>query len=365
MFRKTVTWLAFGLMISCAVAWAEKGGIPGKPGGGGETTAVNNLSFPAIMTGDPVSTIPAPVPQGQSSLTGKYFIYDGINPPCDPTVSTCTVSPVYRVYLQKDTLNKWQAYWVANAAATAPVQISHIDVADNLESRPWRTSSTVRVEMVPFAVTTPFKTATNPMQGFEMVYVSGQGTDEVWGAKANTTTPISGYLYDPGWGTVQSTCMGLSLTKLASGPGAIAVAPLPNGYVWDKVGLTWLNTAMTEKIVPFTSEISVKGRMIPGYNWMLQRQSMTPGVSKDGWWRITYFNSCLMSTPMAFTAATQAFDPTATTTVSTSIAVSAAEQYPNYPRVPTIDLANQVVFIDVYIQAGSGSGGGGGGGGKP
>jgi hypothetical protein len=351
--------LCLGLAVSAAVSWAAKGGVPGKPPGGED--AVNNLSFPLVMTGDPVSTIPAAVPMGGFSLAGSYFIYDGVNPPCDPTDSICTVTPTYRVYLQKDPLNKWQAYSVSHAAAAAPVPLSNLDVGDNLESVPWRTNSVVRVEMVPFAATAPFK-ALNPMTGFEMVFVSGQGIDEVWGGKASPSAVA--VVSDPGFATVQSTCMGLSLTKLAAGPGSIATPPLAGGFVWDPSNFVWLNTSQTDKIIPFGGEINVKGRMIFGHNWMMQRQLMSPGVSKDGWWRITFFSTCSPS-PMLFSANTALLDPTAppkeeedTTTI-----ISASEgQYPSYPRVPVIDVTNQLAFIDIYIQASSGSGGGNSGG---
>ena len=68
---------------------------------------------------------------------------------------------------------------------------------------------------------------------------------------------------------------------------------------------------------------------------------------------------------MLFSANTALLDPTAPPKEEedTATIISASEgQYPSYPRVPVIDVTNQLAFIDIYIQASSGSGGGNSGG---
>lgn len=333
---------------------AAPGGIPGPPGGGGEETATNNLSFPVIFPGAAAITIPSDVPQGSYDLDGEYFLWNG-DPntlPCDPDVVGCTGT--YRVYVQKDPLNDWQAYWLAEQGLQT---VSHIDVGDNLESVPWRTTSVVRVEFVPFT--------TSALQGFPMVFVSGQGIDEVWGVQA--TNPTTGdptvTLETPGFGTIYDPCMELSLTKLAAGAGDPETAPEETTatYLWDDASNRWIGAAF-DREVDFTGEINVKGRVIHGYNWMLKREATPTGVTKEGWWRLTFYNDCATATRLDFTATTEDFDPTAGE-VPDEGDDGGSETLPStYPRVPVIDAERDLVYIDVYIQARTSGGGGGGGG---
>ncbi len=353
MFRNVMHKAALTVSIFALATgvWAQGQGQGQSKKPGGET-AVNNLSFPLIMTGDPLATIPAGSPMGGYSLLGAYYVTDGTTV-CDPADSGCTITVSNRVYLQKDPKNTWQAYSVSRAGTT---QISHVDFGDNLESVPWRTTSVVRVEVVPFAL--------SAMSGFEMKYVSGQGTDEVWGALTtgnNNTATVE----TPGYATVQSACMALSLSKLQATPGDIAV--LPGTYKWDAGTRLWttmtdLPIAQTTKVEPFTGEINVKGRYIFGYNWNMKRQEMVPGVSKDGWWRLTYYSTCSGVSPIDFTASTLLVDPTAPPSTESLIAPAAEGTTPNYPRVPVLDVANDIGYIDVYIRAASGKNNGTNGG---
>jgi len=343
---------------------AAPGGIPGKPGGG-EEGAANNLSFPVIFAESATVPIPSIVPQGSYALDGEYWLYDGVSL-CDPNDATCTLDPnatITRVYVQKDPLNNWQAYSAANLVpgVLTALPVDFMDVGDNLESVPWRTTSVVRVEFVPFAFTGVG--AIPALSGFEMVFVSGQGIDEVWGVHAtNSASDPAAIPEDLGVGTLYSGCMALSLTKLELGAGSIDVAPDPAAYSWDAANKVWQNTAQTTKIYPFTAEINVKGRVIYGYNWMLKKQLMDTGVLKEGWWRLTFYSECPGLSPLDFTDLTEKYDPTA------PASEEEAEAEPGsgtYPRVPFVDVGNDLTYIDIYIQARSSGGGGGGkGGGK-
>lgn len=334
--------------LVAAPALSAPGGIPGPPGGG-EEAAVNNLSFPVHFTGSPLA-IPGDAAEGAFNLAGEYYLWDGLEttPPCLPADPACTQT-AWRVYPQKVADNDWQAYWDANLASQS---VSHIDVGDNLESVPWRTTSVVRVEMVPFAP--------SALTGFEMAFISGQGTDEKWGVKATNEAASVAQIETPGFATIYDSCMDLTLTKLATGSGDPNVEPSATQYTWDDSLDTWTGTAFTRK-VDFSAEINVKGRVIYGYNWMLKREAMPAGIAKEGWWRLTFYNSCSTTSPLDFTDTTEDFDPTAplpdegedgSGTVPTT-----------YPREPVIDAGRDLVYIDIYIQAKTGGGGGGGGGG--
>lgn len=227
-----------------------------------------------------------------------------------------------------------------------------MDVGDNLESVPWRTTSVVRVEFVPFAA--------SALTGFEMALISGQGIDEKWGAVATNATPSVAQVETPGFATIYDNCMDLSLTKLAAGSGDANVEPSATQYTWDDAANTWSGSAFTRK-VDFSAEINVKGRVIYGYNWMLKREAMPPGIAKDGWWRLTYYNACSTASPLDFTTTTEMFDPTAPLPDEGDEDGGSSTLPTTYPREPVINDTLDLVYIDIYLQARTGGGGGGGG----
>lgn len=359
MYSKRKTSLCFALMlgltlICAAPSYAAKGGVPGPPGGTGEDTA-NNLSFPVVFTEGPGVTIPSDTAQGAYSLLGAYYLWDGMNPPCVPGETGCDLNAPWRVYVQKDPNNDWQAF---SSSGEVTASVSHIDVGDNLESVPWRTTSPVRVEFVPFGI--------SAMTGFEMVFVSGQGLDEVWGAKASNAAPPVANPYAPGFATLFSNTMKLSFTKLEIGSGSLSILPNAAAYMWDPTQKAWLiasdgSPAPHTTRVDFTAEINVKGRVIYGYNWRVANMVITnPAVTKDGWWRLTFYSTSATS-PLDFTATTFKYDPIAGENVEGLLPqdITILETNPNYPRIPEIDAANDIVYIDVYIRSSTGGGGGG------
>ncbi len=351
-----------------ALAMALAAGFPAVVVAEDEEEAGNNLSFPALMTEAAIGSIPSDAAQGTAVLQGEYYLWDGMNPPCHPADPACDFtgappSSISRIYVQKDPANDWQSFWAENLSM---VQASHIDVSDNLEAVSWRINSAVRVEFVPYAPTV--------LTGFEMAHVMGLGVDEVWGARASNGNPPVASVEAPGYGTVYSNTMQLSMTKLEPEVGSIEVLPDPVGlaYNWNPTTQLWERadssaTAQTVKEA-FTAEINVKGRLIYGYNWRLKSQTMLPGVEKGGWWRLTYFSSNAVS-PIYYTAQTLLFDPTvgeseeAVPLSPEMIAEDDGGASSNYPRTPIVDPVNSIVYIDVYIRPTTTGGGGGGGGG--
>jgi hypothetical protein len=362
MFKRTIT-------ASLALAVALGVGFPCFAEPGEDETAGNNLSFPALMAEAPYSGIPASVMQGTAVLEGEYYLWNGVDPPCHPSDPGCDFSgeppaSISRLYVQKDSKNNWQAYSLANLST---IMASHVDVSDNLEAVSWRVNSAVRVEFVPFATT--------DLTGFEMVNVMGLGVDEVWGVRATHQQPSGvAFVETPGYGTVYSDTMLLSLTKLEPDIGTIDVLPDPVGiaYTWNPTTQLWEKAgggavAQTEKTA-FTAEINVKGRLIFGHNWRLKSQTMAPGVEKGGWWRLTYFSSSAVS-PIYYTAQTLLFDPIAGESEEAvpltpeQVAEDDGGASANYPRTAVVDPTNSLVYIDVYIRSTTTGGGGGGGGG--
>jgi hypothetical protein len=165
--------------------------------------------------------------------------------------------------------------------------------------------------------------------------------------------------------------MALSLTKLEPDAGSIDTEPDPLGtaYLWDAAAQVWTRAngsavAQTDK-VDFTAEINVKGRLIYGHNWMLKRTEMTPTVSKDGWWRLTFY-STVSPSPLDFTTATGKVDPTAEPTEEETVIAAEEPGTGTYPRVPVVRDDLDLVYIDMYIQSSTGGGTGGKGqGNKP
>ncbi|MBI1352791.1 MAG: hypothetical protein GC160_00490 [Acidobacteria bacterium] len=319
-----------------------------------------------LIAETPVVSIPNVVPQGQAELNGRFYLWNGSDPPCDPAEPTCDFSSLppeslSRIYVQKDAENNWQAY---SASDLVSLTASHVDVSDNIESVPWRATSFVRVEFVPFAPT--------DLTGFEMVHISGLGVDEVWGVRASNAQQAVAAAQAPGYATLFSNTMMISLTKLEPEAGTIDVLPDPAGtaYIWNPTTKLWEKAgggavAQTAQ-ENFTAEINVTGRMIYGYNWKLRNMVMNPGVEKAGWWRLTYFSGSATS-PLDFTASTALFDPIAGPVSELSVEPVAEDDSgsnPNYPRTPVVDPLNDIVYIDIYITGTAGGGGGGGGGGE-
>ena len=346
---KTVFWcgsvivLAVATLLVIAPAEAQGGpggGVPGGGGGGGEETTGNNLSYPVILVGGATLSLREPPAGFDFSLLGAYWYgwIDGTTLEqlaCDPGITGCPPPDIElsRIYLQKDPLSVWQA---AHLDSAAPVTAAFLDWSDNLESTVWSASSVVRVETVPFAV------ATGAL-GFEMWWASGQGVDEVWGARAPNADPAvpTSYPFSPNYATIYSTNAWLTLQKLEPGGGNQSVPPDASGYVWNPAAHTWDNVAgQTTRVEPYTAEINVGGKAIYGFNWNVKRQVMAPDETKDGWWRLTFSTS----------ANTIVFD------VNTVNTPPDTPPLAEYMFTPQFDYTNNLTYIDIFLKAAKGGG---------
>jgi hypothetical protein len=344
----------------------------------------NSLSFPAIFTD---AVFPLPGIFGAPEFAGNYLLWDGESDstPCDPTVSPmCDPAAYdYRVYLQKGA-STWQAESTVSSANVAA--LSHVDVGDNLQSVPWRTTSVVRIEFVPFVDL--LLQEGREFVAYHMVYVSGLGVNEVWGT-ATTNPEDANAIPEPypgggqpttsAYGTAYSgDCMVLSLTKLEADRGDPDVAPASDDYSWDADFQVWRQAnadpiAQSEQL-PISAEINVKGRLIYGHNWFLRNQEMHNGVSKAGWWRLTFFsdnNACPQGSPFDYTNTVEG-NPTANGETEepdesddngggTGGQGGGGNLPDSYPRSAVIDSDNSLVYIDIYLRV-SPSGGQGRGG---
>lgn len=264
-----------------SLALAAKGGIPGKPGGG-EETAGNNLSFPAITFTTNVSadwgppTVPAFKTHYSYGCDGEetYDIYSYPNTSCVDnlmaptayyTAEECTaavdefgaiidpprpcagrpIEDIFRIYWQKVDANNWSA---AQDSETPPVAVDYLDWGDALEATSWNENSRIRVETQPYSsriagfdpVTTTCEQAALaaglvPSEvckvGFQMWHVSGQGTTEQWGVRATEAANSSSgetdsFNYDSPFQIINTGTAHLNIAKMGAGT---AVCPTSGG----------------------------------------------------------------------------------------------------------------------------------------
>jgi hypothetical protein len=269
------------------------------PPEGGETVS-NNLSYPAVFTGDPMVLRGV---DGQYALVGA--LGDGWSLGCAapetidsfsyPNTScvdergaalsyeACALGPcvgqaIERIYWQKSD-SVWQAETDRGAGRVA----AHwIDWGDNLESQTWGITSVVRVEV------TPFLGLGAPKTGFQMWHVFGQGPSELWGVHATDAEPPVPYVYAGPQATVHTGGARLVLTKLEAGVGDVRVPPDPAAFGWTGSG--WTGAAENVLVAP-GAELNIGGKVVYGYNWNLKKWAMTSAATKAGWWRLTFFDA--------------------------------------------------------------------------
>ena len=177
----------------------------GKPGGGPVVAAVRVVA----AVGSTSATTCRTPPSGQTASPENCAALSGIP---YSTASFLTVGDV-DWYLQQDQHNEWQAETLdAMAAGITPFSVDQIDWGDNLEARDWPASSQVRVETVLYSA------PADAMTGFEMGYLFGEGSTEMWGANGFTyRTDAADAASDPrksAVATVYSRCARLTIQKL-------------------------------------------------------------------------------------------------------------------------------------------------------
>jgi hypothetical protein len=395
-------------------------GVPGGGGGGGgggghtESTA-NNLSYPAVYTGETGSASAWTVQEGTLGVTYSYgcdtpetigtTTYPNTSCVSDDgqtfyTAEECTMAgekceglQVDRIYWQKITDNYWQA---ASRGPLAPVTVAYLDWGDSLESRSWLATSIIRVETTPFASfipgfdpTTMVCADTDPCQvGYQMWHVFGQGTTEQWGARAtdaavalaanssaagrqrgqpadnflpNALTISSPYVYYSPFAIIHTANARLNMAKLEQGirtcPDGGGVVPDPSFFVraWGTPG--WTSTC-TLRDIPYSAELNVQGKYVYGYNWMLRRDEMPSncgsGWDKAGWWRLTFYAD---NGVVFFDQLSPVLALAPPPSVPSSPLVVVAAETGDSLYAPVIDYANNLTYIDICIKAKTGGGG--------
>lgn len=307
------------------------GGKPDNPGGGGKPggeTAGNNLSFPVQVS---ESVYPLTFPGAAGTVLIDGVVLPGTNSTDDPTPCLGAV--------QKDSLNSWQA----DSALATPNVITTIDWGDNLESKDWKLGTVVRVETGLYD-----SVLAAPMTRYEMCYISGSGTDEVWGLRvtgsAGAYVPVE----------LEST----EAMVYTAGARLTIQHIVPGGpYTWDPATHMWTGTGASAPIFnaaawqatadgpgSYGAELNVGGKIVYGYVWK------TTGLTA-GEYRLTF---SLDDAETGFVGSGASFDGT-TIILGSTEAVAAAEEEGG-GNTAQIDTTNQLTYIDVGLTAGGGSG---------
>jgi hypothetical protein len=320
-----INMMAFAVASAVAVAgsaaFAARPPDKGPPTGGETTT---NLSYPALFAGTSAQTgiigsfsLGAAFPNGMSYGCNKPETIGTTTYPntscvddtatvvtpitaeaCTATGGKCAGLPVERIYWQKNNSNTWQAGY---AAATPSVPAHYVDWGDNLEGRTWPVQ-VLRVETNTFA---DLATLIEPMSllRFDMWHVFGQGTNELWGARATDADPPVPYVF-AAWPYAvnndnSASKARLNITKLGYGPApcpttATGVSQVPDQFKslawngttrWQVADLTW---ELYDQV--YTAELNIKGSYVYGYNWNLRSNPVPTDVGKSGWWRLTFYD---------------------------------------------------------------------------
>ena len=205
----------------------------------------NNLSWPVIfadgigITGSPVSSDP-----GVRPAAAEGIIVDAL-----PFFWSDNVPNYNEIYYEQQSFNVWQAEWI-DGTGESPYN-AQISWGDNLTHITWSASRPIRVEQVLAAVD-------YTLDGYVMSYLYGQGPSEMQGTDG-TVAPFIPTIYTIG--------ASVKIEKLDGEGGS------PVGVV-------------TEAVVG--SEVNVGGKIIYGYNLFLSDWTPDPGITKEGWYRITF-----------------------------------------------------------------------------
>jgi hypothetical protein len=269
-----------GPEMDALLAKGSPGGPGGGGGGGGDEGFGNNLSWPVIFAEGRGLT-------GQVVLNGttRVFANTGLRPFATTDAAALAelnasgilpfwwsgnVAAPYigtpGVFWQK-TANVWQAEWLARTSGQTPVIA---DWGDNLRSVKFATTSVIRVEHILTANDGtmlpgfPMDVTVNPSSPNEEqgIYADGQQTTTV------SLTP-----------TVFSDRARLKLQKLDGQGGSVTYTYLDKA-VYESFGIDGPGN--------YSAEINVGGKVLFGYVWNMKNVVMPGGISKDGWWRITF-----------------------------------------------------------------------------
>ncbi|MCL4560126.1 MAG: hypothetical protein M1281_05885 [Chloroflexi bacterium] len=274
----------------------------GGPPGGGEPTAVNNLSFPAIaVDGFVITPLPAP------SFTVPYAgDYPGLT--AEEIALLVTNGPWYA---QKTTGNTWQAQFTTMVGE----DVTYIDWGDNIESVYPKIRAPFRLEV------TLYKQLATPMTSYTMAVLEyPSSSTELQGT--NTTT------YNNPYATVISAKPKLVIQFLGSS--------IPT-LTWDSSAYLWKTETVTPTVIPvsFAPELNVGGKYIFGASvggWK---------PTQVGYYRITFYiptgsgvNLALAQIGNYATGFSGASEGTAAT--------------------PVVNAANNLTYVDVLVKTSGG-----------
>jgi hypothetical protein len=302
------------------------GGKPDNPGGGGGKpggeTAGNNLSFP-VQWSESAYSVTVPGTEGLVTILGEVLPgYTGTEE--DETRVPCLGA------VQKDSLNSWRA----DSALVTPNVVTTIDWGDNLESKDWKLGGVVRVETGLYD-----SVLAAAMTRYEMCYISGSGTDEVWGLRV-TGTPGAYTAVELESPEAMVYTAGARLTIQQIVPGGT--------YAWDPVTHAWTGAGAGDPVFnmaawqrttdgpeSYGAELNVGGKIVYGYNWR------TSGLTA-GEYRLTFSLDGAEST---FAGSGAAFD--ATTAIRSEAVITAEDEGDGNTAhvVPT----HQLTYIDVGL----------------
>ena len=321
---------ALSLPVSAMAAGPGGGGGGGKPGG---ETVGNNLSFP-VEWSEACRLLTLRGTEEQATvlgvvLPGTYTMDD--TTPCLGAV-------------QKDALNTWQAENELVPGTT----VARIDWGDNLESKDWRVGQVVRVE------TGLYDDVTTPMTRYQMCYISGSGTSEVWGLQVTD----NGAEATPRSSPVSSESTE-AMVYTAGARMTIQLIDPAMDLKWDAEMHQWVpvnegdvvadpvfNKATHEKIADgpgsYGAELNVQGKVIYGYVW--NTRGLTAGE-----YRLTFSLDQLPT----FESGTS-FDEATKILVSVETEVVAEDEEGG--NVALVDVTNPLTYIDVALTAGGGGG---------
>lgn len=363
-----------------------------------------NLSYPANFFGSAAQTgaigtygLAAVYPTGMSygclkpetigtTTYPNTSCVDDTGLPIDPAICSAVggkcagfgVEQLERIYWQKNSANKWQAGY---SWSTVPLPAQYVDWGDNLEGRTWPLQ-VLRVETNTFSSLPEVNPSLNdPRLRFDMWHVYGQGKTELWGAHATSESAATApYVYAgfPYAVNVTSTAR-LNIAKLdrdsAACPAtATDISQSPHSPVWRMNGSTgsWAypdpeNPAVFipvphTKDLLYGAELNIKGSYVYGYNWNLRSEAVPAGISKAGWWRLTFYTPDMsvdfgawvgraaggLAPPLSGMLPA----PMSTAAVTAEEGESGLLLY-----VPQIDATNQLTYLDVCIKEGNAGGG--------
>jgi hypothetical protein len=395
-----------------------KDGTPPPCGGGGgkpPVEGVNNLSFPAVSeTLVPVEPRwnPAAEPilgvhysygcEGEEML--DQFIYpntscvDNLAAPSDYlTAVQCTAAgapcaglPVSRIYWQKVDTNDW---WADSALGT-PRTAAYLDWGDGLEVVTWNERSVIRVETQPYGSLIPWLSLSAPEDpvsvsfdpsvntcedaalaagldpedacviGFQMWHVSGQGTTEQWGVRADDNDEPFSYNYESPFQIIHTNNARLNVAKLVTEtatcpqPGGNPNNPPPTGpFTWNGSGWDQVCEVLD---LPYTVELSVGGKYVYGYNLRMKNVELDSlcgsAWAKTGYYRLTFYTNGAVffdeGKPVVATTAPPLPVAEAQMLPEPAVTVLAEDDEDEGSLyTPVIDYENNLTYLDICIEA--------------